>query len=125
MSTITLTLARHSDGSVDESATLAACQSAVRKYVAERETEQSTIAAAVSEVFDTLKGGRANMPYVVNQALRSLNALPENFKALSERTAEYIREHAGDRDSGALFNIGKGKGGGVVRWSDQPLPESK
>lgn len=125
MSTLSITLARHSDGSVDEAGTLAACQAAVRKYVAERETEQATIAAAVSEVFDTLKGARANMPYVVNQALRSLNALPENFKALSERTAEYIREHAGDRDSGALFSIGKGKGGGVVRWSDQPLPESK
>lgn len=120
MSTLTITLARHSDGSVDESATLAACQSAVRKYVAERETEQATIAAAVSEVFDALKGARANMPYVVNQALRTLNALPENFKALSERVAEYLREHAGDRSAGAKFGILKGKGGGVVRWSDQP-----
>jgi hypothetical protein len=125
MTTLSITLVRASDGSVDESGTLDACKSAVRKYVAERETEQATIAAAVGEVFDTLAGGRANMPYCINEALRRLNVQPENFKALSERTAEYIRQHAGDRDSGALFHIGKGKLGGVTRWEDQPLPVAK
>ena len=94
MTTLSITLVRASDGSVDESGTLDACKSAVRKYVAERETEQATIAAAVGEVFDTLAGGRANMPYCINEALRRLNVQPENFKALSERTAEYIRQLA-------------------------------
>jgi hypothetical protein len=125
MTTLSITLARSSDGSVDESATLAECQSAIRKYVAERETEQATIALAVSDVFDSLKGARANMPYVVNSALRGLNAQPENFKALSERVADYLRSHAGDRASGALFHIGKGKTGGVTRWADQPEPAAK
>lgn len=121
MTTLNITLARAADGSVDVAATLAACQGAVHQYIASRETEQTVIASAVSEVFDALKGGRANMPFVVNQALRTLNAQPENFKALSDRCAEYIRENASeDRASGKLFKIGKGKGGGVTRWADQP-----
>lgn len=120
MTQISITLARHADGSVNEDATLDACLTAIRLFVAERETELSTVSAAVEETFDSLKGAKANMPYVVNQTLRSLNAQPENFKALSERVASYIRENAGDRASGKLFNIGKGKGGGVLRWSDQP-----
>ena len=115
MTTLNITLARAADGSVDEAATLAECQSAIRNYVAQRETEQATIAVAVGEVFDLLKGGRANMPFVINQALRSLNAQPENFKALSERVADYVRENASeDRASGKLFKIGKGKGAGMA-----------
>lgn len=127
MTTLSITLARSSDGSVDEAGTLDACRAAVRKYVAERETETSQIADAVGALFDRLAGGRANMPYVQSSVLHALNAQPENFKVLGEKIAQYVRDNAGDRESGKLFHIGKGKTGGVTRWSDQPLPapESK
>lgn len=123
MKSLNITLARFSDGSVDLDGTLDACKTAVLKHIAERETEQSTVASAVSDTFDKLNGAKANMPYVVNATLRSLNAQPENFKSLSELVAGYIRENAGNKDSGKLFHIGKGKGGGVLRHSDQPEPK--
>jgi hypothetical protein len=63
------------------------------------------------------------MPYVVGQTLRGLNVQPENYKTLESLVASFIRENAGDRDSGKAFNIGKGKGGGVLRWIDQPAPK--
>lgn len=125
MQTLNITLARSADGAVDLDGTLAACRTAVLKFVAERETERETIGAAVAETFDALNGARANMPYVVGQTLRSLNVQPENFKALESLVGSYIRENAGDKDSGKLFQIGKGKGGGVIRHSDQPVkPEA-
>lgn len=125
MQTLNITLARHADGSVNEDATLDAARTAIRLFVAERETETATISAAVSDVFDALNGAKANMPYVVNQTLRELNVQPENYKALETRVAQYIRENAGDKDSGKLFQIGKGKGGGVLRHADQPVkPEA-
>lgn len=121
MKTLNITLARFTDGSVDVDASLAAAKSAILNHIAARETEQATVADAVAETFDKLNGAKANMPYVVNATLRSLNAQPENFKSLSELVAGYIRENAGDKDSGKLFHIGKGKGGGVLRHSDQPV----
>lgn len=125
MQTLNIALARNANGSVDLDGTLEACRGAVLKFVAERETELATVSAAVEATFDSLNGAKANMPYVIGQTLRTLNVQPENYKALEKRVAEYIRENAGDRASGALFNIGKGKGGGVLRHSDQPEPEAK
>lgn len=127
MATITLTLALDSDGTVDEGASLSACQAEIRKYKAARETEQEVIGEAVHAVFDSLAGAKANMPYVVNSALRALNAQPESFKLLSERVSQYIRDNAGEAGSGKAFAIVRGKGGGAMRWCDQaaPAPEAK
>lgn len=119
--TLTVALVRGDDGSIDESASLDAFQDALATHIAERELEQGTISKAVSAVFDSHKGTRCNMPYVVSQALVALNAQPANYKVLTERVQAYIRENAGEeRSSGKLFKIGKGKGGGVTRWSDTP-----
>lgn len=123
MTTLNITLARSADGSVDVDASVAAFKAAVLVHIAERETETATIAAAVSETFDSLNGARANMPYVVGETVRRLNPQPANYNALTAAVAQYIRDNAGDRDSGKLFAIGKGKGGGVLRHSDQPEPK--
>jgi hypothetical protein len=128
---ITLALVLGSDGKVDKSATLASCDSAIDKYVAQRETEQATIAECVGAIFDQYKGATLNMPFVQNEACRRLNASPANFKVLQDLAADYVRENSqgakvGEGDSAtvehpeSLFLITKGKGGGVSRRADLP-----
>ena len=65
------------------------------------------------------------MPAVTSMALTRMNVQPENFKILTDKVQDYIRENAGTRASGALFSIAKGKGGGVRRWSDTPLNDEE
>ena len=125
MKTLLINLVRFEDGSIKVDGTLDAAHSQLLNHIAARETETATIAAAVDELFTDKLGARLNMPYVVSQCQQKLNAQPENFKALGERVAQYVRDNAGPRESGKLFNIGKGKGGGVTRHSDQPEPAAK
>lgn len=140
-------LSRLSDGSVDTEATLAKFEGALSKHIAEVELETVEIANAVSAVFDKFPGARLGMTYVINQALQGLNVQPENNKSLTDRVHAYIQENAdqdpvyatdpktgkvigkgeervmvtpAEEDRTRMFSIGKGKGGGVVRWSDVP-----
>lgn len=128
MSSITVNLVSV-DGRTDEDASVAAFRVAMSKHIADRETELSTIADAVGAVFDKYKGTSINMPALCNFALQELNAQPENYKVLQERTAQYVRDNSQgekDKETGvearpdSLFVIGKGKGGGVHRRSDRP-----
>lgn len=109
---------RGSDGSVDTDATLAKFESTLSAYIVERETEQSTIAAAVGAVFDAHKGTAINMPALTSLTVQRLNAQPENFKTLSERVQSYVREQS--KGDSSMFLIAKGKGGGVSRRCDIP-----
>lgn len=125
---LTLALVLGSDGKVDKAATLASCDSAIDKYVAQRETEQATIAECVGAIFDQYKGATLNMPFVQNEACRRLNASPANFKVLQDLAADYVRENSqgAKKEDGtverpdSLFLITKGKGGGVTRRADAP-----
>lgn len=128
MSSITVNLVSV-DGRTDKDASTAAFVSAMESHIASRELELETIADAVNAVFDKYKGTSINMPALCNFALQELNAQPENYKVLQERTADYVRENAqGDKDKetgleprpNSLFVIGKGKGGGVHRRADRP-----
>jgi hypothetical protein len=129
MTTTTITLSsyvvRAEDGSIDLDATCTKFAGDLLKYQAERETEAEVVGAAVHAVFDQFKGARLNMPAVTSLALQKLNVQPENFKTLSERVQGYIRDHAGEQGSGSLFGIGRGKGGGVIRWADAPPPKAE
>jgi len=117
---------RTDSGEMDIDGTCEQFRSDLLNYQVERETEAATIGAAVNDVFDTHSGARINMPALQSLALQRLNVQPENFKALQTRVAEYVRENASpERSDGRLFKIGKGKGGGVSRWSDQPLSASE
>lgn len=129
MATLLIALVLGSDGKTDKAATLASCDAAIDLYTAERETEEETIAEAVGALFDAHKGAALNMPYVCNEACRSLNVQPANFKTLTERVAEYVRDHAQGEKVGESFErpdsefvISKGKGGGVRRRCDIPAP---
>jgi len=107
-----------SSGSVDVEATVSNFRSALVKHLAERETEQATIALAVHAVFDKNRGQVISMPALTGLALQELNAQPENFAALTDRVQEYVRDHS--KGDASLFVIAKGKGGGVRRRSDIP-----
>jgi uncharacterized protein YgiB involved in biofilm formation len=117
MSTLTINLVTDK-GVVDQKASRQAFESALVKYVAERETELSAIADAVNSVFDEHKGSSINMPAVAGFALQKLNAQPENYKTLETRVMEYVRENA--KGDSSTFVIAKGKKGGVTRRADQP-----
>ena len=117
MSNITIKLV-YNNGSVDEVATLEACEHAIQEFIVTREAEQSTVACAINAVFDNLNGARANMPYVISQTLLLLKTCPNEYKTIEKRIGDYIRSHQGTRESGAEFSIAKGKGGGVCRWVD-------
>jgi len=117
-----------SAGSIDRSASLASAEAALDSHIAERDTQQETIATAVSAVFDEYPGANLTMPTIEGMVSRQLNAVPSNYKVLTKLALDYVRANSGDKASGATFGITKGKGGGVCRWADvaeTPAPESK
>ena len=121
------------DGHIDQAASSAAFQSALVRAVAERETEEVQIAAAVAEVFDQYRGQSIQMPALGSMVAQKLNAQPENFKVLQDRALDYVRTNSqGETPKGgtaerpdSLFVIGKGKGGGCYRRADRPAKETK
>jgi hypothetical protein len=115
---LTVTLVLAAGGAIDQDASRAAFNTALSKYIAEREVEQTQIAQATSETFDQYKGASINMPALASMVAQKLNAQPANFKVLSERVLQYVRDNAQGEDS--LFVIGKGKGGGCSRRADRP-----
>lgn len=106
-----------SNGKVDVAATEAAFSAALALHISERETQNEQIAAAVSAVFDEHLGKTITMPVLQSLACARLAALPDNYKSLSERVATYAREQ-----NGVTLRITKGKGGGVARIADLPVP---
>jgi hypothetical protein len=65
----------------------------------------------VHATFDTHLGKRLNTPFVLSEALRALNAQPENYKTLTNKVQEFIR-------TSPEFHTVPGKGGGVARLRD-------
>jgi hypothetical protein len=127
MNTIVLSTfaVRNSDGSVDSDATVSKFQDALSSFIAERDTETETIGTAVAAVLDSLNGTRGNMDYLVSATCRELNADHAAFKVLGDKIRAYVRDNASDKnedgtpeDPTKLFHIGRGKGGGVGRWTD-------
>ncbi len=115
MSNINAFLVRGADGSCDLDATVLKFRGELEKYLAQRETEDAGIAAAVHEVFDTYKGANINMPALQGFVLQKMGATPANWAVLGERIADYVRSQAGE---GGLYKIAKGKNGGVRRVAD-------
>jgi hypothetical protein len=134
MATLTITLVTGSDD--DLAANEAAFRTSYLAFVAEREIEDGNIGDAVHAVFDQYKSASINMPALAGFVLQRLNVQPENFNALEARVMEYVRQNADLHEKKAkdgtitqtaeaprtrTFTIGKGKGGGVKRWSDHPV----
>lgn len=123
------------DGHIDQAASTEAFRGALVKRIAELETEQTEIAEQLSALFDQYQGKAIPMPTLGSMVAQRLNAQPENFKVLSDRTLDYVRANSqstGSEDDGNLvlhpdseFVIGKGKGGGCYRRADRPVTAAK
>jgi sulfur relay (sulfurtransferase) DsrF/TusC family protein len=116
---LTTNLVVNSDGSVDSAASRAAFDTALSAHISERETQETLIEEAVSQIFDQFKGASVGMPALASMTANKLNAVPANYKVLTERTLKHVRENA-DGKGRALYAIVRGKGGGTRRVSDQP-----
>jgi hypothetical protein len=123
MSTITVTLVRSSDGSVDVAGTLSACEAQVERFIAERELEEGAIAAAVHAQFDKYPGAFQNSSFLVGGVLTALNATHANHGTLSAKVEEWLSANTNDAKAGEpvgarLFTTKRGKGGGTARVAD-------
>ena len=109
------------DGSVDEKASAIAYSAALSVWV-ENEIPSDTIETAIEAVFDRFPSQRLPMPALLSAAVAELSATPEQHNALTKRCHAYVSgQSAGNT---GRIDIGKGKGGGVLRLSlpGQPVP---
>lgn len=133
---LTIALVLSASGEIDESASTQAFQEELVRFRAQRETEESTIAEAVSDTFSEYPGASQNMEALVHGALRRLNVQPAAHKLMKDKVLAYVRENAdraavkdkagnvltpAEAPRTRLFSISKGVGGGVRRWSDIPV----
>jgi predicted Zn-dependent protease with MMP-like domain len=115
------------DGAINQEKSEQAFRTALVKHIAEHEVEQTLIAEKVSELFDQYKGTGINMPAVASMTAQKLNAIPENFKVISDRVLAYVRENSQGETladetverPNSLFVVAKGKNGGCFRRADR------
>lgn len=107
-------------GSINREASIKAATDVLDKFIADHDSQNDTISAAVKTVFDAHRGENITMPTIEGMALRHLSAQPNNYKSLGKLVLDYVRANAGERSTGAIFGIHRGKNGGVCRWSDVP-----
>jgi len=120
------------DGNIDQTASLAAFETALVRRATEREIERTGIAEAVSELFDENLGKSIPMPTVASMVCAKLNVPAESHNVISERVLGYLRENSqGKTVDGveerpdSLLVTTKGKGGGTSRRADRPAPATK
>lgn len=104
---------RDAAGNIDHNATLAKFASDLRMFQANQDLERETLGRVVHGIFDRYPGRRLTTDYIVSEALRALNAQPENFKALTLKVKAYLK--------GSEFDTVKGPGNGVGRIGDLPV----
>jgi hypothetical protein len=107
---------RDEAGEMNLEATLQKFKEVLFQHQVERETELSTIGAAVHTVFDKNKGATINTPALLTMTLLELNVQRENHKVLVERIQNFMRKNT--VPEGTTFRTSKGKGGGVSRVCD-------
>ena len=120
MTTINLTsfIIVNDSGNIDIIATMDKFQILLYKYQTECEIEHNVISQAVHAVFDQYKGTTIRMAAIAGISVQKLNGQPENFKILTNKVKEFVKKNSGDKGSGKLFRILKGKNSGVIRCSD-------
>jgi len=123
---------RAADGSVNEDATVEKFRGALTQFIADSETEESSIRQGIEAVLTENTGERTSLDFVTAEVARSLNATATNYTAMKEKVADYIRQNACgekngkpvDSKTGAVLSeprvyfLGKGRDGGVRRWTD-------
>lgn len=120
------------DGNIEQTASLAAFETALVRRATEREIERTGIAEAVSELFDENLGKSIPMPTVASMVCAKLNVPAESHNVISKRVLGYLRENSqGKTVDGveerpdSLLVTTKGLGGGTSRRADRPAPATK
>lgn len=103
---------------VDMDATIASFTNALQTFLANEELVNGQIAQYVHEVFDNFPGCRFNTDSVISFTLKAMNTTPDQYPVMAEAIKGYINSNKGERESGAMFRVQRGKGGGVARWCD-------
>lgn len=115
---------KRSDGTIDVETTTAKFHSQLARMVASRETETSTIATKVDEVFDSsdlTSGIYLPVGFLMARVLHVVGADNQTHGVWTKRIKEYLDENASsDRESGKLFHVKKGVGGGYARRRNLP-----
>lgn len=111
-----------SDGSADVSASTEAYAEALASWKASNEVATEVIETAVEAVFDSFPGQRLPMPALLSAAVLNLGTTPEQHKTLTTRCHAYVTGQSADNKG--RIDIGRGKGGGVLRLAlpGQPVP---
>jgi len=117
---------------VDTTETLRKFAVVLDQYLAKNSADFEVIGQAVNAVFDQNKGKQFNMEAIVGFTMMKLredghlDSNLEKFKMFQSRIPDYVRANSGSKDSGSIFNDQwKGKGNGIIRWSDNPDWRSK
>lgn len=126
MSTIISKFAvRNNDGSVDQPATVSKFQSELSAYVAESETEASTIESAVEAALSEKTSLRLDTDYLASQATVRLNTSNDNHKAMVRKVRAFITANSTDLDDSgspvnpeARYHVSRGPGGGTCRLQE-------
>lgn len=118
MSNVTLSelVVRNTDGSVDLDGSCDKFRGALQTFIAATADLNTEISTAVNAVFDEHKGARMAVPTLVNFALGKMNVGIADWSARTKQVHDYVSS------SKSLYDIRKGKGGGVCRISDLPAP---
>lgn len=104
--------------SVDMAATVEKFSSALQEFLANEELVNGKVAEYVHAVFDKFPGCRFNTDSLISFTLKEMEATPDQYPAMSEAIKGYVSANKGDKESGAMFRVQRGKGGGVCRWAD-------
>lgn len=128
---VTVEAVRLSDGALDVARVLELVRAQLESNEANNADANVRIEAAVHDLFDQHLGQGIPMPDVQMLVFQNLGlTLPATnisdfIDGWKGRIGNFIRSQAGEQESGAVFGVTKGRGGGVKRWRDVPALEPK
>ena len=110
------------DGTVDYEASAHKFMGEIKGYETLVESGDKAIREVVGGLFDQYKG--TNITNLGSFVLRGLNPTPDTIAELTLRVKEWLGANTGERDSGSLLGVKKGKGGGSFRHSDKAADDA-
>lgn len=118
---------RNAEGNIDHEATLLKFAEVISTWEIEAEQAEGAIRQVVSAIFDQYKGATLNKKFITGQALRQLNATPENWTEMEDKVSSYLKnnsqgevaEDGTHERPNSLFVTRPGKGGGTFRRADE------
>jgi len=112
---------QHTDGSLlPKDQFLALMGQEYDRIVQELGGTDEEIDKIVQASYDEHPGANFNLQYLQSRVMKALPPTDvDAWKKLDKRFKVYMDRHVGTKESGALYGVKLGKGGGHFRWSDQ------